>query len=153
MVGRECGKARDASDQPVSDQRESLSVEDEIRVVPDESARSAKMDDATRGGRHISEEMYVGHDVMAKPLLVLCCLGEVDFVEANTHFVERLLRNREPQLVLGCGQGKPQTPPCAVAVCRREYALHFCGGVSLPKGMSVAVVAVLSHGSSEGVAQ
>ena len=118
MFGSEFGQARDAFDQSVPNKRESLPVKDQIRVVPDERTRGAKMDDAAGRGRHLSKEVYVGHHIMAKPLLVLRYFLEVDLVESAPHFVECLLRNRQPQLVLCGGESQPQTPPRSIAIRR-----------------------------------
>ena len=97
----------DDFDQPGQDQVERVAKEDHVRIVGDEAARRAQVDDSRRLGADVPVGVDVRHDVVPQLSLVNGHRVEVDIVHLRPELLDLRLRNGEPQLRLRLRQRHP----------------------------------------------
>ena len=66
------------------------------------------MDEAARRRRDVAERVDVRHHVVAEAPLVRRDRVEVDVVEVRAHLRDRLVGNRNAELLLGLGEREPE---------------------------------------------
>ncbi|MPM57020.1 hypothetical protein SDC9_103837 [bioreactor metagenome] len=120
---------------------QSVPVEDEVGVVGDVAAGSPQVDDASGGGRGLSEGIYVGHHVVADFLFPLRGAVIVDVGDVGGQLVHLRLRYRKAQRVFRPGQLHPQLPPRLIAGVGGKQAQHIVGGVPRRQGGFIAILA------------
>ena len=84
-----------------------------------------------RRRRDVAERVDVRHHVVAEAPLVRGDDVEVDVVEVRAHLRDRLVGNRNAELLLGFGEREPEPAPEAVARRRRpelEHRFRSTGG-------------------------
>ena len=118
--GGEGGEVRGTPYDPVPDERQGFPVLDQVRVVADEGAGGSEVDNTFCGRSHVTEQVHVGHDVVAEASLVLGGLVEVQVVERLAHLVQSLGWDGQAKLMLRLGQGQPEASPRSEAVGRRK---------------------------------
>jgi hypothetical protein len=112
--------------------------ENQVRVVRDVGARCPVVDEAARRGSNVAERMDVRHHVMPKPTLVGRDHIEIDVVEVRPHLRDRLVGNRNTELLFRFGEREPQLPPQTMSLCRRPELQHRFRCVSLGERRRVA---------------
>ena len=73
----EVGQGVHSACEPIGDQLQRVSHDDQVSVVDDERTGGAQVKDATGGGCDIAPGMKMGHDVVPESFLVTGCGGEV----------------------------------------------------------------------------
>ena len=89
------------------------------------------MDEAARRGRDVAERVHVRHDVVAEPALVRRDDVEVDVVEMRAHLRDRVVGNRNAELLFGFGEREPELAPETMPLRRRPELEHRLRCVSL----------------------
>ncbi len=147
LVG-ETGEGRDHRQHPRDHEVEGVAGDDEVGVVADEGRGRAEVEDRPGRRRTVGKGLEVGHDVVPGALFVLPHPLEIvgGHLEVGPHLLDGLVRNVEPELVLGRGQRQPQPPPGGVAVARLKRAAASRRGVAA--GQRVVKAIERGHRSS-----
>ncbi len=109
----------------------SLGHQDHICIVPDITGRSAQMNDPLRFRALLSVGIYMRHDIVAYQLLPLLCHFIVYVVHVFFQFINLLLCDRKPQLLLCLRQCNPEFSPRTELFIRRKDILHFPACITL----------------------
>ena len=96
-----------------------------VGIIADIAARSTEVDYRLRLWTLHTVSIDMAHNVM--PHLTLTCLGNVvvDIILVSLKLGYLLIRNIEPQLLLGARKRYPQPSPCAELEVIREDRLHL----------------------------
>src|SRR5690625_4788435 len=83
----------------------------QLSVVGHEGARRSEVDHTARLGRDLTIEMDMRHHIVAESPLELCRPLEIDLIPVAPHRLDRLLRDRQPELPLCLGERDPEPTP------------------------------------------
>ena len=120
--------------------------DNDVRVVADVAARRAEVDDRLGLGALPAEGVDVCHHVVAHLALARFGCGVVDVVLVRFHLGDLLVRDVEPQRLLGARQRDPEPSPRAELEVFGEDMLHLGACVARGEGGDVAVL-VIRHGA------
>ena len=120
---------RHDADQLSANQLQGLAQEDEVGVVPHEAGGRSQVEDRARLGAGVPPRVHVGHDVVPQLLLVPGCEAQVEGLQVLTQLRELLVADRQAELLLGLGQGQPQSAPGEELLLLAPQVAHRCAGV------------------------
>ena len=133
------GKRVNDRKQLAADELERCAHLQKVGVVIHIAARCAEMDDARGLRAGIAERTDVRHHVVAQAVLIFGGTVKIDIVEMRAHFLQLLIRNGQPQLLLTLGEREPETAERGKLPLRGEEVLHLLGGIARAQGIFVNV--------------
>ncbi len=107
----EVGQGVDRADDPVADQSERLSDQDQVGVVGDVATGRAQVEDRPGRRRGVAKSVDVGHHVMTQTPLVARGSLEVDRIDLGAQFADLGFGDVQAQVALGLGQRDPEPSP------------------------------------------
>ncbi len=138
---REALQRGEHGDQPAEQQAQAVAHHDEIRVVGDERAGGAEVEEGPGGGRLIGVGVHVRHHVVAVAALVAGRGGEVHVVQVRPKLRDGLIGDRETELALRLREREPEPAPQADAVRLAPETLHGGRRVARAERRGPALVA------------
>ena len=134
---RELGKRGDHVDHLFAQHDESVVIDDGVRVVGDEAARRAQMDDGHRRGALLSVSIDVCHHVMTHDFFSCARDIEIDVVDMRLHLRDLFVGYVESQLLFALRERYPELAPKDHAVLFTEIFQHGLGRVASGKRIGI----------------
>ena len=136
---------RNGAEQQPPHAQKRVTLEDNVRIIADEAARRAEMDDRPRLGAGLGKGVDMRHNVMAQlPLMPRGSLI-IYIIQVRAHLVKLFVGNIEAKLLLALREGKPQPAPCGKLSVVGEYLLHFPPGIAPTQGIFIYIMHMPLH--------
>ena len=96
-----------ASGQLIQQYVEAVSYNNQICVIAHKAGRGTQVNDGRRFRTAFAKRVYMRHDVVANPLLLLFGILKVDILQVGFHLGQLLVAYVKTKLLLGFGQVQP----------------------------------------------
>ena len=139
LVGK-LGQVGQGADDLLVHQFQALAHDDHVGVVTHIAAGGAQMDDALGVGALQAVGIDVAHHVMTDQLFPGGSLFVVDVVLVGFQLGDLLVGDVQALLLLGFGQGNPQTAPGAELVVIGKNILHLVRSIPGGEGRDITIM-------------